>query len=216
MFELISKGGILMVPLIVCSIIAVAIFIERFQNLKRTRIDSRKFMEQLREDLGKGNANLAIFTCEKTKGPLANVLLAGLKASHLGKVEMESAMKEAGFEEIPAIEKHVSILATIANISPLLGLLGTVTGMIRAFSVIQQKGIGQAAELAGGISQALITTATGLTIAIPALVMYNMISSKIDAQISEIERCSLELINILYHSEDSQGYRDRVASGRKA
>jgi len=216
MFELITKGGILMVPLIVCSVIALAIFIERFQNLRRTAMDSRKFMEQIREDLGKGNVNLAIFTCEKAKGPLPNVLLAGLKASHLGKVEMESAMKEAGYEEIPAIEKNIGVLATIANISPLLGLLGTVTGMIRAFSVIQQKGVGQAAELAGGISQALITTATGLTIAIPALVMYNMLSSRIDAQISEIERCSLELVNLLYHSESSHEYRERAAAGRKA
>jgi biopolymer transport protein ExbB len=147
---------------------------------------------------------MAIFNCEKTQGPLSRVVLAGLKNSHIGKVETQEAIKETAMQEIPNLEKRLGVLATIANITPLLGLLGTVTGMIRAFSVIQAKGVGHAGELAGGISQALITTAAGLTIAIPTLVAYNYLSTKVDERIHEIEKSSQQTLNLLFHKRDDQ------------
>lgn len=210
MFELLSKGGILMVPIMFCSVIALTVFVERMMRLRRAQIDTGELMLKIRDLVRQGQISLAIFTCEKTKAPVAKILLAGLKASHMGKETAQEAMQEAGLQEIPKIERYLGVLSTVANVTPLLGLLGTVTGMIQAFTVIQAKGVGQAAELAGGISQALITTAAGLTIAIPALVMYNYLSTRVDNQVQEIERASVELVNLLFHRDETSAREDAM------
>lgn len=210
MLSTLIKGGILMVPLILCSLIALTIFIEKIKSLKQSRIDTDEFMKNIRLNIKQNQVNMAIFNCEKTPGPLARVVLAALKNSHIGKIEAQEAVQESAMQEIPSLEKRLGVLATIANITPLLGLLGTVMGMIKAFSVIQAKGIGHAGELAGGISQALITTATGLTIAIPTLVAYNYLSTNVDERIHEIEKSSQETLNLLFHKRDEQVFDEKT------
>lgn len=147
----------------------------------------------------------AVSTCEEAGGPLANVLKAGLlkfsqaqiEERQISKEEIQEAIQEAGLLEIPELERNLPVLGTIASISPLFGLLGTVIGMISAFTTIALEGTGDPQQLAGGISQALLTTAGGLTIAIPCLIFYNLFDSWVNRYVIEIEQVSNEIVNQL-------------------
>ena len=197
-FEIIFQGGILMWPIMLCSIVGLAITIERFLSLRRASIDTREFMDTMRQVLRQNRIQEAIEICDETDAPVARIMKAGILKHNRDKDEIREAIEDAGHFEIPRLERYLSGLATCANIAPLLGLLGTVSGMIKAFAQIQNKrGQVNPSDLAEGISNALVTTAAGLTVAIPMLVVYNYFVSRVDDMVIQMEVSSSELIELL-------------------
>jgi biopolymer transport protein ExbB len=201
MLDLVVKGGPVMYPIILCSVIAMAIIIERAYHLYRAKIDTRKFMDDIANVLRRNKIMEAIEICDKTPGPIAHILRAGILKHDRPKQEIREAIEEAGLYEVPRMEKNMTALATIAHISPLLGLLGTVVGMVGCFQVIQQKSTSlnpvSPGDLAGGIWQALITTVAGLAVAIPVYVAYNYLVSRVNHLVIDMERSATDLVNIL-------------------
>jgi biopolymer transport protein ExbB len=205
-FEVISRGGILMWPIMACSVVALAITIERFFSLRRASINTREFMDTMRTILHQNRIQEAIQVCDETEGPVARIMKAGLLKHNRPKEDIREAIEDAGHLEIPRLERYMSGLATSANIAPLLGLLGTVAGMIKAFAQIQHKqGQVNPSDLAEGISNALVTTAAGLTVAIPALVAYNYLVSRVDNMVLEMEISSSELLELLTKERERYG-----------
>ncbi|GMW00463.1 MAG: biopolymer transporter ExbB [Candidatus Hydrogenedentota bacterium] len=201
--EIISQGGIIMWPISACSVIALAIVVERFWSLRRSSIGTREFMDTIRNVLRQNRIQEAMEICDDTNSPMARILKAGLLKHNRGKADIREAIQDAGHLEIPRLEKYLSGLATCANVAPLLGLLGTVTGMITAFAEIQHKqGRVNPSDLAEGISNALITTAAGLAVAIPALVVYNYFVNRVENMILEMEIHSSELVDLLTQQRD--------------
>lgn len=197
-YEVITQGGIIMWPIMLTSVVALAITIERFFSLRRKTIDTREFMDNMRTVLQQNRAQEAIDICDETKAPVARIMKAGILKRHRDKADIREAMQDAGHLEIPRLEHYLPALATCAHISPLLGLLGTVAGMIKAFAQIQNKqGLVNPSDLAEGISNALVTTAAGLCVAIPALVAYNYFITRVDNMILEMEISSSELVELL-------------------
>lgn len=196
-----QKGGIIMYLISLCSVIALTIFIERLWQLRCARINTAKFMSDIKKTLLSNKIKEAVDICSRTRGPVANILKAGILKHDRPKPEIKEAIEDAGVHEVPDLEKNISVLATIAHITPLLGLLGTVLGMVRAFQVIQEKTVGAYAlnpgDLAGGIWEALITTVAGLSVAIPTFVAYNFLVSRVESIVLDMERSSTELVNIL-------------------
>jgi len=191
-----------MVPIIACAIVAFAVAVERFFTLRRARINTREFMETIRTVLRQNKIAEAIEVCEKTPGPIARILKAGMLKHGRRKRDIREAIEDAGQLEIPRLERYLGVLATVASISPLLGLLGTVAGMIKAFGQIQAKmGVVNPSDLADGIGNALITTAAGLVVAIPTLVLYNYFVAKVENMILDMEISSSELVDLLTESE---------------
>jgi len=206
MWDVIQKGGPLMYLIILCSIVAVAVIFERLFHLHRARIDIDKFMEKISGALRRNRIMEAIDLCEKTPGPIAHIIKAGILKHDRSRQEIKEAIEDVGIYEVPRLEKNLGALATIAHISPLLGLLGTVTGMVRAFQIIQEKASAlhpvSPGNLAGGIWEALITTCAGLIVAIPTFVAYNYLVSRVKTFIVEMDRSATELINILGHRRE--------------
>lgn len=195
--DLIEKGGIVMYPIFLCSIIALAVFIERLWVLRRNRIIPGDFIQAIEAQITGQDLNGAMALCEKDKSSISNIFLSGLKNAGKGMWLVKEAIEERGGRESIILEKRVGILSTIAQLTPLLGLLGTVSGMIKTFNVISLQGVGNPTMLAGGISEALITTATGLCVAIPTLVCYRIVKDKADSLIFEMEENSVRIIEIL-------------------
>ena len=208
MFELIQKGGAIMYPIILCSIIAFAIILERVNYLRKVKIDAAAFMSNIEGALKHKRIADSVKICEDTKGHIARIVKAGILKYDRPRQEMREAIEDAGHQEVPVLEKHIKILATIAHISPLLGLLGTVTGMIKAFQAIQVKTIAfnpvSTGDLAAGIWQALLTTAAGLIVAISSIVAYHYLAAKVQGLVLEMEHSATELINIM--SQRIEGY----------
>jgi biopolymer transport protein ExbB len=197
MIELIVKGGVFMYPIIFCSIVALAVFIERIFWLRRKRIIPEDFVRQVEELIRKEKFSEAVFLCQSNISSISKIFLAGLKNAKKGMWLVKEAIEERGSREALILEKHVSILATIANLTPLLGLLGTVSGMIKTFKVISIQGIGNPAPLAGGIAEALITTAAGLSVAIPTLVGHRFLKDKANTLVFEMEEDSIRLVDLM-------------------
>ena len=201
MWEFIIKGGPLMALIILCSVIAFAIFIERLWHLYRARIDTDKFLENILGLIKHNKIMEAIDKCNTTPGPIAHIMKVGVLKHDRTREEIRENIQDAGVHEVPRLEKNLGVLATIAHISPLLGLLGTVTGMVKAFQVIEQKAASMMpvnpGDLAGGIWESLISTVAGLTVAIPTYVAYNYLVSKVDGFVLDMEKSATELVNIL-------------------
>ncbi len=201
MWELVVKGGPIIFLIILCSVIAFAVVIERLWHLRRAKINTTEFMGGIANILERNRIMDAIDTCNATPGPIAHILKAGILKHDRSRTEIKESIEDAGVHEVPRLEKNLSVLATIAHITPLLGLLGTVTGMVRSFQVIEQKATAlvpvNPGDLAGGIWEALITTVAGLAVAIPTYVAYNFLVSKVDGFVLEMEKSSTDLINIL-------------------
>ncbi|HNR32179.1 MAG TPA: MotA/TolQ/ExbB proton channel family protein [Candidatus Hydrogenedentes bacterium] len=196
--EFFFEGGPLMWPILFCSIVALAIAIERFIALRRAGIDTREFMDTVRQVLRQNRVQEAVDFCDETDAPVARILKAGILKHNRSKAEIREAIEDAGHLEIPKLERYLSALATCATIAPLLGLLGTVSGMIRAFAVIEHKeGQVTPGDVAGGINNALITTAAGLSVAIPTLVVYNYFVTRVENMVFELEVSSSELVDLL-------------------
>ena len=193
--DFLSKGGFVVYPLLLCSIIGLAVVIEKTLTLRRRKVivpEIKNVVDNINDpkDIG-----LALAICEKHKGPFANIMRTGLENKHLPKEELKQVLNDQGRQEAHQLEKGLVILETIAGIAPLLGLLGTVVGILKVFNVISAVGVGQASAMAGGISEALITTIIGLAIGIPSVVVYNWFTSKADGLVLELEKQSILLIN---------------------
>jgi len=208
MFEMIQKGGAIMYPIILCSIIAFGIILERLYYFRKIRIDAVSFMDNIEGTLKRNKIAESVKICEDTEGPIAAIVKAGLLKHDRSRQEIREAIEDAGHQEVSRLEGHIKILATIAHISPLLGLLGTVVGMAKVFQVIQMKTIALnpvgTGDLAGGVWQALLTTALGLIVAIPAIVAYHYLAAKVQDFILDMERSATELVNML--SQRVEGY----------
>jgi len=203
MFELIQRGGPVMYPIILCSVVALAIVIERVYYIYKAKIDTKDFMSNIEITIKRNRIAEAIKICDKTPGPIAHIVKAGVLKHDRSRQEIREAIEDTGHQEVPRLEKHLSLLATIAHISPLLGLLGTVTGMVRAFQIIQEKSVSfnpvSPGDLAGGIWEALLTTVAGLIVAITTVVVYNYLVNRVEEFVLEMERSATELIDILSH-----------------
>ena len=201
MIDWVQKGGPVMYPIILCSILAFTIVIERLYHLRRAKIDTRKFMDEIADILRRNKIMDAVELCDKTPGPIPHILKAGIMKHDRPRAEIKEAIEDAGLYEVPRLEKNVTVLATIAHIAPLLGLLGTVTGMVRCFQTIQQKSTAfhpvSPGDLAGGIWEALITTVAGLSVGIPTLVAYNYFVNRISNFVLDMEKAATDLVNML-------------------
>jgi biopolymer transport protein ExbB len=193
-----AKGGITMIPLFLCSIAALAVAIERAIALRRRQVIVPEVVSVLENVKGTKDFGLALSICEKHHGPFANVIRLSLENHGLPREELKEALLDQGRQEVHRLERGLGVLETIAGIAPLLGLLGTVLGILKVFKVISVMGVGQATALAGGISEALITTIAGLFIGIPALVAYNYFAHRSEALVLEIEKYSNRLLNKIH------------------
>ncbi len=193
-----------MYPIIFCSIVALAIFLERLWVLRRRNIIPQDFVNNVEGLLKKQKISEAVFLCQNDISSIAKIFLAGLRSTQKGMWLVKEAIEERGSREATILEKNVDILSTIANLTPLLGLLGTVSGMIKTFNAISVQGIGNPAPLAGGIAEALITTATGLCIAIPTLVCYRFLKDKASSLIFEMEENSIRLVDLMDNYSNSK------------
>ena len=204
LIDLIIKGGIVIYPIILCSVIALAIFVERMWILRKKTVIPSDLVVAVEEHLKKSNIKGAMEVCDRSDSSIAKIFLAGLKNSGKGMWLVKEAIEERGGRESVILEKNVGILSTIANLSTLLGLLGTVSGMIKTFKVISSQGGGNPSLLAGGIAEALITTAAGLCVAIPVLVGYRILKDKADSLIFEMEESSMKIIEIMESTSNQE------------
>ncbi len=188
-------------PILLCSVIAFAIVIERLVQLRRAQIDTKLFMEQISKSLKRNKIMEALEICDRTSGPISRILKAGILKHDRPRAEVRETIEDASIHEVPLLEKNLPVLATVAHIAPLLGLLGTVTGMVAAFQVIESKASSlnpvNPGDLAAGIWEALLTTVAGLCVAIPTFVAYNYLVSRVDGFVLEMERSATDLLNIL-------------------
>lgn len=206
MIDYIQKGGLLMWPILACSIIAVAVFAERFFYLHRASIHVGEFLKGLSNLIQRRNFAEALHESAGTPGPVARVIHAALLRHAAPRAELREIVQEAGQLEVPKLERFLGVLATLAFLAPLLGLLGTVAGMIDAFGVIaSHSGYATVTELSGGIYKSLLTTAAGLVVATPAFVAYAYLSSRVNTMLHEMERAGIEIVHMLKDSEALSG-----------
>jgi len=192
------KGGYLMWPILFSSIIGLAIAIDRYMIIRKAKTNAPNFIIKIRTLLKKKDVDGAIAVCMQERTPAANIIRKGLKKSKLGHERVKEAIENVGKQEISKLEKGLSILATISGVAPLLGFLGTVTGMISAFMRIEDlQGAANPSDLAGGIWEALITTAFGLAVGIIALISYNYFTSAINKLVSDMEIISNDVVDTL-------------------
>ncbi len=205
MWELLKSGGILMIPLGLLSVISLGIIAERFWLLRKERVSPRHLVAQVWSWFKKGQINKKNLAMLRANSPLGEILAAGLLNHKHGREVMKESIRDAGRLVTLRLERFLNFLGTTAAISPLIGLLGTVIGMIRVFNVITTQGVGDANALAGGISVALITTATGLVVAIPAFMFFRFFERRVDELIASMEEEALKLVEVLHGERDSEG-----------
>jgi biopolymer transport protein ExbB len=197
LFELVQAGGWLMIPILLCSIIAAGISVERLWTLRAEQVAPSDLLAQvwiwIRDNEMDNNRLRAV----KSNSPLGQILAAGITSHRLGREVMKESIEEVANHVVHELERYLNTLGTVAAITPLLGLLGTVIGMIKVFTAIQLEGTGNAVVLAGGISEALITTAAGLTVAIPSLFFHRYFQRKIDELVIYMEQEALKLVEVL-------------------
>jgi biopolymer transport protein ExbB len=195
--EWLKSGGPVMIPLIFCSLLSLAIIIEKLINLREKKIINEEDLETTSTLLSEGFFDKAEGFLRGKPGVLSSIILTAIESRDLPREEIKEAVADVGRHEAAKLEKYLGVLGTIAAISPLLGLLGTVTGMIKTFRIISVTGVGQAGALSVGIAEALITTVTGLSIAIPTLVMYNLFLERAERIIRRIEKYSIDFLKMI-------------------
>ncbi|MBN1267978.1 MAG: MotA/TolQ/ExbB proton channel family protein [Kiritimatiellae bacterium] len=195
MFELMQKGGPVMWLHLAASLIAAAVFLERLFHLHRAQIKADDFLKGIYNILKRRNIVEAVSICEETPGPVAHIVRAAVLHHDEPMEDVALAVEEAGLSEIPRLERRLSLLATIAQVAPLIGLLGTVLGMMQVLVVLQQQApLVHQGDLSAGLLQALLSTAAGLAIAIPAYVGYNFLLGRVEAIVLDMERTSVEIL----------------------
>jgi biopolymer transport protein ExbB len=197
-FELVQAGGWLMIPILLCSVIAVAIVVERLWTLRQKKVIPEKLLTGIWNLLSNDALTEQHISEIENGSPLGRVLAAGLINRHLSRDLIRESIEENGRHVVHEMERFMNTLGTISTIAPLLGLLGTVIGMIRVFTAITVIGIGDPAQLAGGISEALITTAAGLSVAIPSLIFHRHLKRKIDELVVAMEQEAMKLVEFLH------------------
>lgn len=203
MLEFIRAGGWLMIPIIGFSIVALAICLERLWALNQKRLAPEGLLRDTWRDLSAGAMTRESLDKLRTNSALGMILAAGIQNANAGRDIMKESIEEAASYVIHDMERYLNTLGTIASVAPLLGLLGTVIGMITVFAELMQHGTGNVAILAGGISQALITTATGITVAIPALIMHRYFHRKIDGIVLSLEQQAVKLVDA-FHGQQAR------------
>ena len=216
MFEIVKAGGWLMVPIILCSIVAVAIIGERLWALQRKKVIPKHLVAQIWHWHSMGQLKEEQITQIRKSSPLGKVLGAGLSNMNHSRDVMKESIEEIGRHEVHELERYLNTLGTIAAITPLLGLLGTVIGMIKVFSVITMQGVGNPTVLSGGISEALITTAAGLSVAIPSLMMYRYLRGKVAELVVVMEGEAIKLVEVIHGERDSNDPATRQSKARPA
>ncbi len=191
------KGGLFMYPILLCSVVSLAIFFEKLRVLQRRRVIPPDFLVEFEHLLRAEKVGPALELCKKIDVPISRILAGGIKNYGRPREVVKELIEEVGKREAAYLEKYVEGLATIANVATLLGLLGTIAGMIKIFGVIAQQELVNPSVLAGGISEALYTTGAGLSVAIPTLVFYRIITGKADALILEMEEYCLRMVELI-------------------
>ena len=204
-------GGPIMVPIFVCSVIALAVILERMVSLRRSRIMRSELIEVIEAVRGPEDIQVIYNRCNVIQGPFSNIIKRTISNTHLSREEKVLDIQATGRQEARALERMLVVLEIITAITPLLGLLGTVLGMSQVFDVISEVGLGQTKAFSGGIAQALRTTIIGLGVAIPSLIAYSSFDRKVDNLILEMEKYSMSLLNKIYSSENA----DAMVSGGK-
>ncbi len=198
MIEILQAGGWLMLPILLCSIIAAAIIIERLWTLQRRRVLPRDLAMRVWEWARDRQLDQKHLTVLAANSPMGRILAAGLANRHQSREVLKEIVQDTGRHVVHELERYLNSLGTIAAISPLLGLLGTVIGMVKVFTAITTAGVGNPGVLAGGISEALITTAAGLSVAIPSLIAYRYLRGRVDALVVDMEKEAMKLIDALH------------------
>lgn len=193
-----KAGGLLMWPLLLCSIISLAIIAERFWSLQSKRIAPRHLVSQVWQWQNAGELDATRIQQLRNTSPLGRILAAGLVNRRHNREVMKESIEEVGRHVVHELERFLNTLGTIAAISPLLGLLGTVIGMIKVFTVITTKGVGDPSVLADGISMALLTTAAGLTVAIPSLMFHRYFNGKVEELVVTMEQEALKMVEVMH------------------
>lgn len=203
MWELVQSGGWLMLPILVCSILASGIIIERFWSLQRKRVHPENLLAAILKLIE--NESLTQKNIEEiaSGSPLGLILATGLENRKFPRERMKESIEEVGSHVAHELERYMNMLGTIAVITPLLGLLGTVIGMIKVFTAITVVGVGDPGQLAGGISEALLTTAAGLCVAIPSLIFHRYLKRRIDELVVSMEREALKLLDLMQKAPDA-------------
>jgi biopolymer transport protein ExbB len=197
MFEIVKAGGIMMVPIILASIIAAAITLERLWTLQQKRVLPSELTEKVWRWVEQRQIQDKHIHALQQNSPLGKILAAGLTNRHRERDIIKESIEDTGRHVVHELERFVGALGTIASLSPLMGLLGTVLGMIQTFNSITTEGIGNPAALAGGIAVALITTAAGLTVAIPSLIAYKFLRGRIDGLVVQMEKEAIKLVQAM-------------------
>lgn len=214
MVMIISKGGLLMWFIIIIAILAIAVFFERLFHYHRAQIHTDDFVKGILNSLKRGNIKEAIDTCRDTAGPVAQVVLAAVLNHDRSRDEIREAVQDTARTEVTRLERHLPSLVTIAQIAPLIGFLGTVWGMIRVFMVIEKTQATTAGQLAGGVWQALLTTAGGLVVAIPSYIAYNYLVSRVQNLVLDMEKAANETVQYLAHKEEGGEQSAKVVEMR--
>ncbi len=197
MLELIKAGGFLIWPILLCSILALAIVVERFIALKRGTVTPPKLVQQVETLANRTDLTNDVVQEVQRRSPLGRILAAGLVNRSQPRIVVKEALEEAGRHVVHDLERHLNTLGTIAAVTPLLGLLGTVIGMIKVFSAITAFGVGDPTVLAGGISEALITTAAGLSVGIPSLMFHRYFRGRINELTIDMEQQALRFLDVI-------------------
>lgn len=218
LLELFLKGGLVMWPILLCSLITVAVIIEKYILLSRSNVDPKQLMTKIRSALTRNDIASAVEACSKVKAPVSNILKHGIVNYKYGHQAVKEAIELAGKEEIFHLEKRLSVLANMAGTAPMLGFLGTVTGMIAVFHTIEQlSGNVNPSVLAAGIWEAMLTTAFGLIVGIPALYFYNYFVAKVNRFVFEIENSAEEFLSLMKTGQlDDDGTGAEKKSERKS
>jgi biopolymer transport protein ExbB len=205
LFQYNSNWNIILLILGGCSIVALTVLIDRLRFLRRSEIDTNKFIIEIRKAIKDGNIIQAIQVCEHTPGTVSNIVKAGLIRHNKDKELIENAMEVSGMIEIAKLERNAKILSILSHLTPLIGLLGTVLGFIQAFSEMRLSGLVDisATRIGEALEYALVTTAAGLVVAIPSVIAYNYLVSRIEGFVLEIQATSSEIVDLLMERQDS-------------
>ncbi|MEZ4271995.1 MAG: MotA/TolQ/ExbB proton channel family protein [Myxococcota bacterium] len=197
MYEFLVKGGPLIIAIGACSVVALGVFLERLWSLKRSRVIPDSFIQRIENLIGEQRVPDALLLCQENANPMANIMAAALRNASHKRSRIKEAVEDVGRYEGAMLERHVEVVGTCSAISPLLGLLGTVLGMIRVFQGVEEHGLGDPAFFASGIWEALITTAVGLAVAIPAFIFYKYLLARVDVLVIEMEDRSMRLVDLV-------------------
>ncbi len=209
-FDILAKGGPLVIPIAICSVVALAVFVERLLALRLDRVFPPRTADAVMELLKASKSDAAMSLARQQHSPLSALIASCLESQHLGRAQAKERMEEVGSVQVGTLARYVSALSTVATVSPLLGLLGTVTGMIKVFKSVAVVDNPQISQLAGGIWEALLTTVAGLAVAIPSYLAYRYLESRIERIASALQEYAIAMLDTVF---PTQGQESRERDG---